>query len=143
MHSGSRCGCGDLPTSAWTVCLGRWMEVYLMPKQSGFLQRQREREDEALLMGINIGVQYAIDTLNISLHEADGWAYDRQMRLMEVWKDNRQYYKDALDYRKPEADVYRDKLDKGLITVIGGKAELIPFPERYPDLRPVRYDRRR
>lgn len=114
-----------------------------MPKQSGFLQRQQDRENTALLMGINIGVQYAIDTLNISLHETDGWAYDRQIRLMEVWKDNRQYYKDALDYRKAEADVYRDKLDKGLITVIGGKAELIPFSERYPNLRPVRYDRRR
>lgn len=112
-------------------------------KQSGLMLRQQERENAALLMGINIGVQYAIDTLNISLHETDGWAYDRQMRLMEVWKDNRQYYKDALDYRKPESDVCRDKLDRGLITVIGGKADLIPFRERYPDLKPVRYDRRR
>lgn len=112
-------------------------------KQSGLMQRQQEREDAALRAGIRIGVQYAIDTLNISLHESDGWAYDRQMRLMEVWKDNRQYYKDALDYRKPESDVCRDKLDRGLITVIGGKAELIPFRERYPDLKPVRYDRRR
>lgn len=114
-----------------------------MPKQSGLLRRQQEREDAALRAGIRIGVQYAIDTLNISLNEADGWGYDRQMRLMEVWRDNRQFYRDALDHREAEADVYRDKLDKGLISVIGGKAELIPFPERYPDLKPVRYDRRR
>ena len=112
-------------------------------KQSGLLQRQQEREDAALRAGIRIGVQYAIDTLNISLNEADGWGYDRQMRLMEVWRDNRQFYRDALDHREAEADVYRDKLDKGLISVIGGKAELIPFPERYPDLKAVRYDRRR
>ena len=114
-----------------------------MGKQSGFLLRQQEREDAALRAGIRIGVQYAIDTLNISLNEADGWGYDRQMRLMEVWRDNRQFYRDALDHREAEADVYRDKLDKGLISVIGGRAELIPFPERYPDLKPVRYDRRR
>ena len=114
-----------------------------MGKQSGFLLRQREREDAALRAGIRIGVQYAIDTLNISLNEADGWGYDRQMRLMEIWRANRQFYMDALDFRKAEADVYRDKLDKGLISVIGGKAELIPFPERYPDLKAVRYDRRR
>lgn len=112
-------------------------------RQSGLMQRQQEREDAALRAGIRIGVQYAIDTLNISLNEADGWAYDRQMRLMEIWRDNRQFYKKALDCREVEADVYRDKLDRGLITVIGGKAELIPFRERYPDLRPVRYDRRR
>ena len=112
-------------------------------KQSGLLQRQQEREDAALRAGIRIGVQYAIDTLNISLNEADGWGYDRQMRLMKIWRDNRQFYKEALDYRRKEADVYREKLDKGLITVIGGKAELIPFPERYPDLKAVRYDRRR
>lgn len=112
-------------------------------KQSGLLQRQQEREDAALRAGIRIGVQYAIDTLNISLNEADGWGYDRQMRLMEIWRANRQFYKSALDFRDAEADVYRDKLDKGLISVIGGKAELIPFPERYPDLKAVRYDRRR
>lgn len=114
-----------------------------MGKQSGLLQRQQEREDAALMAGIRIGVQYAIDTLNISLNEADGWGYDRQMRLMEIWRNNRHFYMDALDFRGAEADVYRDKLDKGLITVIGGKAKLIPFPERYPDLKPVRYDRRR
>ena len=112
-------------------------------KQSGLMRRQQEREDAALQAGIRIGVQYAIDTLNISLNEAAGWAYDRQMRLMEILRDNRQYYKKALDCREAEADVYRDKLDRGLITVIGGKAELIPFRERYPDLKPVRYDRRR
>lgn len=112
-------------------------------KQSGLMQRQQEREDAALMAGIRIGVQYAIDTLNISLNEADGWGYDRQMRLMEIWRSNRQFYKAALNCRDVESDVYRDKLDKGLITVIGGKAALIPFRERYPDLKPVRYDRRR
>ena len=45
-------------------------------KQSGLMQRQQEREDAALMAGIRIGVQYAIDTLNISLNEADGWGYD-------------------------------------------------------------------
>ena len=112
-------------------------------KQSGLMQRQQEREDAALMAGIRIGVQYAIDTLNISLNEADGWGYDRQMRLMEIWRSNRQFYKAALNCREVESDVYRDKLDRGLITVIGGKGALIPFRERYPDLKPVRYDRRR
>lgn len=116
-------------------------------KQSGLMQRQQEREDAALMAGIRIGVQYAIDTLNISLNislnEADGWGYDRQMRLMEIWRSNRQFYKAALNCRDVESDVYRDKLDRGLITVIGGKGALIPFRERYPDLKPVRYDRRR
>ena len=107
------------------------------------MQRQQEREDAALMAGIRIGVQYAIDTLNISLNEADGWGYDRQMRLMEIWRSNRQFYKAALNCREVESDVYRDKLDRGLITVIGGKGALIPFRERYPDLKPVRYDRRR
>lgn len=112
-------------------------------KQSGLMQRQQEREDAAVMAGIAIGVQYAIDTLNISLHEYAGWACDRQMPLMEIWRDNRQYYKAALDYRNVEADVYREKLDVGLTRVLSGKAPLIPFPERYPHLKPVRYDRRR
>ena len=114
-----------------------------MPKQSGLLRRQQEREDAALLAGMAIGIQYAIDTLNISLHEYKGWGYDRQMPLMDIWRDNRKCYIDAMDYRKPEADVYREKLDRGLAAAIGGKMELIPFGERYPDLKPVRYDGRR
>lgn len=42
-------------------------------KQSGLLQRQREREDAALAAGIRIGVQYAIDTLTlVSTRPTDG-----------------------------------------------------------------------
>lgn len=110
-----------------------------MGKQSGFMQKQREREDAALMAGIRIGIQYAIDTLNISLHESAGWGFDRQMALMEVWRENRQYYKDALDYRKQECDVYRERLNRGLRAVIKEKMELIPFHERYPDLKKVTY----
>ena len=110
-----------------------------MAKQSGLLARQREREDAALMAGIRIGVQYAIDTLNISLNESAGWGFDRQMALMEVWRQNRQYYADALDVKKPECDVYREKLNRGLSTVIKGHMELIPFRERYPDLKKVQY----
>ena len=110
-----------------------------MGKQSGFMQKQREREDAALMSGIRIGVQYAIDTLNISLNESAGWGFDRQMALMEVWRKNRQYYADALDVKKPECDVYREKLNRGLLTVIKGRMELIPFHERYPDLKKIKY----
>lgn len=114
-----------------------------MGKQSGMMLRQQEQRDAALQAGIRIGVQYAIDTLNISLHEHAGWGFTRQMALMDVWRANRAYYAPSLDYRLAESDVYREKLDRGLEQVINGQADLIPYHERYPDLKEVRYDKRR
>lgn len=114
-----------------------------MGNQSGFLLRQQRREDEAFLSGFYIGVQYAIDTLNISLQETAGWGYERQMRLMETWRENRRYYRAALDARLPEADVYREKLDRSLAGIVRGHMTLIPFAQRYPELREVRYERKK
>lgn len=110
-----------------------------MPKQSGFLKKQQEKEDAALMMGIQIGVQYAIDTLNISMNEGPGWGYDRQMNLMEIWRKNRQFYKPSLDFRDVECDVYREKMDKAIKKIVSDKGEFYPFEERYPSLKKVRY----
>ena len=50
-------------------------------------------------------------------------------------------YKPALDCRNPEADVRQEHMDRVLAQIINGKAELIPFPDRYPDLKKIRYGR--
>ena len=113
-----------------------------MSKQSGLLRRQREREEACVQAGIRIGLQYAVDTLNVSLHELAGWGFDRQQRLMDVWRENRAFYAPSLDHRNVECDVYREKLDRSLRAVIDGKMELISYRDRYPDLGEVRYDRR-
>lgn len=112
-----------------------------MSKQSGYLQRWENETNRLLQATMVITSQYDIDTLQIAIHQSEGWGYDRIMRLTEAWAEVRKEYKPALDCRNPEADVRQEHMDRVLAQIINGKAELIPFPDRYPDLKRIKYGR--
>ena len=83
--------------------------------------------------------QYCIDTLTITLHEEYGWGYDRLMKLMEQWQENRKKYQEAINPDNVEADVAQEHIDRILTQIIRGKMDLIPFEERYPTLKKIKY----
>lgn len=114
-----------------------------MAKQSGYLQRQREGKD-ALMHSTEVLIkQYMVDTLLITMNKQFGWGFDRLMRLMDEWEKNRDEYRKALDpIKNKEADVAQSHMDQAISTIINGRMPLIPFEERYPDLKPVIYDKR-
>ncbi len=85
--------------------------------------------------------QYMIDTLQMTLHQTEGWGYDRIMRITHNWVAVQREYKPALDCRSPEADVRQEHMDRVLAEIISGKAELIRFPERYPNAKKIKYGR--
>lgn len=87
--------------------------------------------------------QYMIDTPQVTLHQTEGWGYDRIMRLTEAWAEVRKEYRPALDYKNPAADVCQEHMDRVLKEIIWDKAELIPFAERYPELKKVTYGGRK
>lgn len=76
-----------------------------MAKQSGYLQRRDAELDAAFNAGAAMAMQFATDTLQITIHQKNGWGYDRIMRLTHDWVDTQREYKPALDCRNPEADV--------------------------------------
>lgn len=43
--------------------------------------------------------------------------------------------------QRREADVRQEHMDRVMTQIISGKQELIPFAERYPELKKVRYGR--
>ena len=47
----------------------------------------------------------------------------------------------ALNSSDPAADVMQEHMDRVMAQIIGGKQELRPFPERYHELRKVKYGR--
>lgn len=112
-----------------------------MAKQSAYLQRRDAELDAAFNAGAAMAMQFAMDTLQMALHQTEGWGYDRIMRITHNWVAVQQEYKPALDCRNPEADVCQEHMDRVLAEIISGRKELIPFSERYPELKKVRYGR--
>lgn len=112
-----------------------------MAKQSGYLKRRDAELDAAFNAGAAMALQFATDTLQITIHQKDGWGYDRVMRLTHDWIDTQREYKPALNCKDAAADVCQEHMDRVLAEIIGGKQELRPFPERYPELRKVTYGR--
>ena len=108
-------------------------------KKSGYLERQKA-DKKAFMNSVELIVkQYCIDTLTITLHEEYGWGYDRLMALMDQWKANRDKYQDAINPDLVEADVAQAHVDRIMERIIRGKTELIPFEERYPTLKKIKY----
>ena len=114
-----------------------------MAKQSGYLQRREAELDATFNAGAAMAMQFAMDTLQMALHQTEGWGYDRIMRITHNWVALQREYKPALDCRNPEADVRQEHMDRVLAEIIRDKAELIPHAERYKDLKKVTYGGRK
>ena len=112
-----------------------------MAKQSGYLQCREAERNAVFNAGADMGMQFAMDTLQMALHQTEGWGYDRIMRITHNWVAVQREYKPALDCRNPEADVRQEHMDRVLAEIISGKAELIRFPDRYPNAKKIKYRR--
>ena len=112
-----------------------------MAKQSAYLQRRDAQLDAVFWAGATMAAQFAVDTLQMTMHQQEGWGYDRIMRVTNEWMETQREYRPALNCKDPEADVRQVHMDRVLAQIINGKAELIPFPARYPGLKKIRYGR--
>ena len=110
-----------------------------MGNKNTWLERQAEAKNAIMHSTELLTKQYMLDTLCIAIHESEGWGYDRIMRLLDAWKDTREEYRLALCPNDREADVAQEHMDRMLVQIINGKQELIPFAERYRDLRGIKY----
>lgn len=110
-----------------------------MAKQSGMIAFAEQFAQAKVDAAQRLTSQYMIDTLQMTLHQTEGWGYERIMRITHNWVAVQREYKPALDCRNPEADVRQEHMDRVLAEIIRDKAKLIPFPDRYKDLKKVRY----
>lgn len=49
-----------------------------MAKQSGYLQRRDAELEAAFNVGAATALQFATDTLQMTIHQKDGWGYFRR-----------------------------------------------------------------
>lgn len=112
-----------------------------MPKISG-MQAYAERYAQARLDAAQqMIMQYAVDTLQMALHQTEGWGYDRIMRLTEAWTATQREYRAAVNPSDPAADVMQEHMDRVMAQIISGRQELIPFASRYSGLQKIKYGR--
>ena len=107
--------------------------------KNAYLERQKAAKMDFMHSVEVIIKQYCIDTLIITLHEEYGWGYDRLMKLMDQWADNRARFQEAINPDYIEADVAQERIDRIMNQIIKGKQELVPFAERYPTLKQIKY----
>ena len=112
-----------------------------MAKQSAYLQRRDAELNAAFDAGAAVAAQFAMDTLQMTMHQQEGWGYDRIMRITQAWLETQREYKPALNCKDPAADVCQEHMDRILAEIIRDRMTLIPFPERYHELRKVTYGR--
>ena len=76
-----------------------------MGKTSG-MQAYAERYAEAKAQAAQMLVcQYMQDTLQLALHQTEGWGYERIVRLCDAWQHIRDEYRPAINPSDPAADV--------------------------------------
>lgn len=113
-----------------------------MGKQSGLMQRHEQEKDDLLEKGQGIVIQFMIDTLQITMRKR-GWGYDRIMALTMDWKKTRDELREAIEPNHKECDVKQEKMQRWFEDICANKKlQPIPFYERYPFLKRVRYDRK-
>ena len=111
-------------------------------KQSGFMAKQLALRQALIEASERVTQQLMMDTLQIVLHNELGFGYDRIMRITKAWGSEYNHYHDVFNVKHAEADVLRVHLDRELADILKGHQDLIPFEERYPEIKEITYGRK-
>lgn len=111
--------------------------------KNDFLAKQRAMQQGFLEVGEMFGIQKMWDYLQLVLHDPnvmgkDTFGQERLKKVYEAMKALTEEYSKAFTTDK-EADYYQEKMDRKLREIWGDKT--LPFYERYPDLKKVKYDK--
>ena len=108
-------------------------------KQSGFMAKQLAMRQALIDATERVTQQLMMDTLQIVLHNELGFGYDRIMRITKAWGSEYNHYHDVFNVKHAEADVLRVHLDRELADILKDRQDLIPFEERYPEIKEIAY----
>ena len=114
-----------------------------MSKQSGFLAKQTAIQQKLIDDAQRVTCELMVETLQITLHEEFGWGYDRLVKLDLLWRENYKHFLGAMNHKNPDADVLQVHLDRRLADVYKNRQPMDPFERRYPEIKPVTYNRKK
>lgn len=110
--------------------------------RSGMMAFAQKYADQKIRAAQMLMCQYMMDTLQMTIHQTEGWGYDRIMRLCDAWTETRKKYSPSMNPSNPEADVCQEHMDRVMRQIIRDKQDLIPFEARYPELKKYRTGRK-
>lgn len=108
-------------------------------KQSSYMAKQLAMRQALIDATERVTQQLMMDTLQIVLHNELGFGYERIMRITKAWGSEYNHYHDVFNVKHAEADVLRVHLDRELADILKGHQDLIPFEERYPEIKEITY----
>ena len=109
---------------------------------NGYLQKQQAARDALICVVERVAQQEMVDVFCIALHQVAGMGEKRLQEVIAKVQELQKVFAPAFDTRHPECDYYRELMDRAISEVCSEEHPLIPFEERYDELKKVRYDRR-
>ena len=103
------------------------------------VERMAAEKQAAFDIGLRIGRQQSIDFMQLALQITQGFGEKRMAEVLDKMSKLYDEFWPAFDVRHEECDVCREHLDRALAQNCGKEHPLIPFAERYEDLKQVRY----
>lgn len=112
---------------------------------NSFLARREAVETAIFNAGLRIGFQQALDFFQIALHDKEimgknAMGEDKLWRVLQGVLALEKQYKDAFQPKMAEADYLQELLDRQLAEICK-KRQLVPFAERYDELKECTYGR--
>ena len=107
-----------------------------------YLQKIAAEKENAFEIGLRIGRQQCIDFLQLALQGKHGFGEKRMWELLMEIQALNDEFKPAFNVKHDECDYYRERLDRALSQNCGKEHPLVPFAERYEDLKQVVYGRK-
>ena len=109
-----------------------------------YLTKKRAEIDAYMQTAERITRQFDVDTFQIALarYEKLDLGFMRIMEITLLAEQVREEYRGAV-IKGPEADWYRYHMDQELMEIAKGKAQVIPFESRYPELKKQTYNGRK
>jgi hypothetical protein len=105
---------------------------------NGYLNRKNAERNALIFAAQDAMMQYDVDILTILLHSR-GYGKTRMMTLIDEFIKLHDKYMIAFDPSEPEADYYRELLDREMRAVFGEDAD--PFEVRFPAAKQIFYDK--
>ena len=107
------------------------------------IKQRQKRDREMLAAGLNMGMQISADYFQVALRDPDVMGTDihgrkRIDKIMKKTMDLDEYFSPAFS-NDVEAERYQEELDRKLREI--WEDDLIPFNERYPNLKQIKYDK--